>query len=617
MKWVKILQRRNYVRWLLSKSLPFLFLILSSREALCQQQSQELLQEWSSSSQWQKLLHFRKDFLQSPHSIVQGPLFFLAPNGKNDAWAEMQATYQAMFKADPETQKKIQCQFMARREFFKSRLDLEKHKIWPCPEREAWLKELNAQKISLIFATGYLSAAGSSFGHTFLKLKNPENQGQKEILNYAINFAARTEDTSGALYALYGLFGYFPGTFGMLPFYQMTKEYTHLEGRDLWEYELNLTADEVRLFLYHVIELEGSYFDYYFLDDNCSYALLKILEVARPGLELAKDDEAFVIPLDSAKNIQNIVTKRTYLPSLQTIWKAQYQKLNSEQIQIIKDEKWASADLQTLEAAQDYLGRRLFEETLKWRDANFNLSKERAKRGQGENFRDEILKELDSKALPPEEAPDSARFSLGYLDNGQRNFIFGFHLAFHDQLSRNQGATPFSHLQLISFDFQSPDSQNLFLNRYRFLEILSTSAVDRFDRPLSWGVSLGGNSIPQVPTRIQNHILGEFGYSFDLIADKVRLSPLLKLGARQNESEVLQPTFGTNTRIWILWTAAVRSLINYEDLQMQNLRQQSFQLQQAIDLNQQLELRIAWKQSRFNDRQETEKLINLWQNFLF
>lgn len=547
---------------------------------------------------------------------MNGNLFFLAPDGRTNSLHEMQATYHAMFLSDIETQKKTQCQFMARREFFKSQSS-ENLKIWPCPERDKWLEELNPQGISLIFATGYLSSAASSFGHTFLKLKNPKNKNEKEILDYSVNFAARTTNTSGALYALYGLFGFFPGTFGMSPFHQMTKEYTHLEGRDIWEYELNFSPAEAQLLVFHLLELEGSSFDYYFLDDNCSFFILKALEVARPGLHLVGDDELFLIPIDSVKKARSLIIKRNYRPSLETIWKEQYSRLSSDQIKKIKNEDWQEADLQTIEAGQDYLTKRLFEETLAWREKNFLLSKERAKRSNAISSRDSLLQDLKDKALPPEEGPDSSRISLGYSQGDERHLQFGFHFAFHDELSRNQGATLFSQLQVLSFDFQSQEMQNILLKKYRILDILSTSAIDQFDWPLSWGLSAGGEAVLKDPTHMQNHLFGELGYSFDLFREKMRLSPLLKLGLSENDSEIVQPSFGINTRLWVLWNSEIRSLINYKDLQMKSLRQQSFQVQQAMDLTRQLELRIAWKQSRFNDRQESESLINLWQNFLF
>lgn len=604
--------------WLLSKSLPFLFLFLS-QEALATELlsiSDTTLQQWASSSQWRNLLHYRKNVIFGEKSIIQGPTFFLSPEGSTNSYAELKATYEGMFISSSDIQQKTQCRYRARREFFLERIEKTSSlTVWPCPAAEKWLQDLHAESLSLIFASSYLSSAASSFGHTFFKFNNPKNKDGKEILDYAVNFAARTEDHTGALYVLYGLFGYFPGTFGISPFHQMTKEYTHLEGRDIWEYQLNFSAKEVKLLLYHLLELENSSFDYYFLDDNCSYALLKVLEVARPGLEIANEDELYLIPIDSVKRIRSLVTKKIYRPSLATIWKEQLKNLNSKQVRMIKEENWPQADLQTLEAAQDYTSLKQFENSSVWKEKNFAVSKERAKRGQAIGVRDQLLKTLSEEALAPDLGPDSARISLGYLESSSKKYsVFGFHLAFHDLLSRNQGASPFSHLEVLGFDFQSSKVENILLRRYRILEMLSTASVDAFDWPLSWGISLGGNSFQNQRARLQDHLLGNFGWSFNFFHEKIRFSPLFEVGIKEDEKESYQPVFGLHPRMWILWTPSVRSLFEYQENQGYSLRQSFWQFQQAIDLNDQLELRIGYKESRFYGRQESEKFFSLWQN---
>ncbi len=57
-----------------------------------------------------------------------------------------------------------------------------------------------------------------------------------------------------------------------------------MEQRDLWEYRTNLTEAEVRRMTLHILEMQGIYTDYYFLDENCSYDLLFLLEAARPSV---------------------------------------------------------------------------------------------------------------------------------------------------------------------------------------------------------------------------------------------------------------------------------------------------------------------------------------------
>ncbi len=82
--------------------------------------------------------------------------------------------------------------------WLKKVLDLQSDDIVLCPERDLWKKQLGAQEMYLIFASGDLNNPGSSFGHTFLRVHNPKNIKELELLDYGINYAAITGKDSGA-----------------------------------------------------------------------------------------------------------------------------------------------------------------------------------------------------------------------------------------------------------------------------------------------------------------------------------------------------------------------------------------------------------------------------------
>jgi hypothetical protein len=124
------------------------------------------------------------------------------------------------------------------------------------------------------------------YGHTLLRVDAKDQDEKTRLLAYAINYAANTNETNGVAFAINGLFGGYPGTFSMMPYYLKVREYSDMENRDVWEYELNLSPDVVDRVLMHVWELGPIYFDYYFFDENCSYYLLELLEAARPDMNL-------------------------------------------------------------------------------------------------------------------------------------------------------------------------------------------------------------------------------------------------------------------------------------------------------------------------------------------
>jgi len=117
------------------------------------------------------------------------------------------------------------------------------------------------------------------FSHTLLTI---DTGYTNKRLSNAVNYAAFTEGRTGMSFALRGLVGLFKGYYTVMPYYKKIQEYSDINQRDIWEYELNLTPDEIRRMIRHIKELDLIYTDYYFFDENCSYNLLFLLEAARP-----------------------------------------------------------------------------------------------------------------------------------------------------------------------------------------------------------------------------------------------------------------------------------------------------------------------------------------------
>jgi hypothetical protein len=199
----------------------------------------------------------------------------------------------------------VRCRFPARYEWLKSTLPLDEARLpaRECPRLDNTLRSINPKSASLIFSSGHMNAPASMFGHTFLRL---DGDYESPLLSYAVNYAATIDrKDNGIEYAFKGLFGYYRGYFSILPYYAKVREYAGMEQRDLWEYRTNLSEDEVRRMTLHVLEMEGIYSDYYFLDENCSYDLLFLLEAARPSAVLTDRHKGFfVTPIDTLRSVQ-------------------------------------------------------------------------------------------------------------------------------------------------------------------------------------------------------------------------------------------------------------------------------------------------------------------------
>jgi hypothetical protein len=280
----------------------------------------------ASRQEWLDLGHYRPRLLGSGQiSLIDSRGFFNAPNGKDDPEAELEATLGAFFAAPAagDEPQHPQCAFPARYQWLKAALHFDPARLpeRSCPRFDEWLAAIDAQRVTLVFPAAYMNNPSSMFGHTLLRLDRAGQDEKTRLLSYAVNYGAVTGNDNGLLFAIYGLTGGYPGTYSVMPYYQLVREYTDFENRDIWEYQLNLTPAEVHRLLEHLWELRGQYADYYFFDENCSYQLLFLLDVARPGLHLADRFPVYAIPVDTVRAIvgkDDLLARTVFRPSSRT-----------------------------------------------------------------------------------------------------------------------------------------------------------------------------------------------------------------------------------------------------------------------------------------------------------
>lgn len=235
---------------------------------------------------WLSLVHYQPQPHSSSFSYVSDVTsteFFLAQDGVNNPAAELMATINAFFKVQGDDQNQhAQCRFPARYNWLKKVLgwsNSSPHKI-ACDAYQQWSLKGHVDSLSLVFATGYLGNPASFYGHLLLKFNADRTQAASQLLDQSINFGAIVlEGENPVVYVLKGLFGGYDATFSHEKFYRFNHNYAENELRDLWEYQLNLTQDEVEQIVSHSWELLGKKFRYFYLKENCAYQVAELLEL--------------------------------------------------------------------------------------------------------------------------------------------------------------------------------------------------------------------------------------------------------------------------------------------------------------------------------------------------
>ena len=152
----------------------------------------------------------------------------------------------------------------------------------------------------------------------------------------SVNYGAIVPPNEGPLrYILKGLFGGYRGGFSDIQYYFHNHHYGENELRDMWEYELDLSQEDVDLVVGHAWEILGREYTYYFLRENCAYQMAQLLEVII-GLDITPANPVWNLPQTLLKNISRetyqgrpLVKSITYHPSRQARLYSRFSSLSS------------------------------------------------------------------------------------------------------------------------------------------------------------------------------------------------------------------------------------------------------------------------------------------------
>ncbi len=462
--------------------------------------------------EWQKLLHYVPNLI-SPgvHGLVDSPQFYNAPNGKNDPQAELEATL-ASFYSDIEESNEHQnpqCLFIARYTWLDEQLGFDSRHLPPheCKRYQAWHAALDPAGLTLIFASAYLNSPSSMYGHTLMRVDAKDQDEHTRLLAYAVNFAANTDESNGLMFAVNGLSGGYPGTFSILPYYVKVREYSDLENRDLWEYQLNFTPAEIDRVLMHAWELGSVYFQYYFFDENCSYQLLSLLQVAKPELDLTGQFRWWAIPADTVSVITRrpkLVRKVVYRPSNATRLRYSLGLLNRQERKLVKElsmRRISAVDpdltelprkrvAAVLEAGQDYIH---YRRAIGKDDVSDPAALTRELFTARSNL--DVAAQTSAVPVPkirPDQGHDSSRIAFGAGRNEGRNFQeMQARATYHDIMDDDGGYARGAEIEFFSLNLRHYDAASTRVERFTPVNILSLTPRDEFFQPLSWKIRAG------------------------------------------------------------------------------------------------------------------------------
>ncbi|MBI9075282.1 MAG: DUF4105 domain-containing protein [Desulfatibacillum sp.] len=453
---------------------------------------------------WHVLLHYQKAG-KGFTSRVDDPNFFLAPDGKTNPKAELQTAITAFFQPLEQDVIHPVCRFPARFAWIAQKIGpaASAFPIKECPRFEEIYSQIQPDSAVLIFPTAHINSPASMFGHTLLAV---ETKGQGRLLAHAINYSAVTGPAWGPIYAFQGLFGGYQGYFSMLPYYEKIQEYSDVAHRDMWEYPLNLTKEELRRMLLHLYELDNIHSDYYFLDENCAFNLLYLVDAARPGSDLANQCPYVAVPVDTVRLMQKdgfITNAPAYRPSKMTRVnhlknglnrheRALALKIAEGKIDPVAEVAPGASDTkaaQTLDLATEIISYRYTRKVMPVETYTERYRSVLAARSS--------LGKQEAPPLPEPASPDSGHLSSkiwlgGGTDDGEGFVRLGWRPLFHGFDDNLRGYEKGAQILALntSLDY-FPEKGRVDLHQLDLLDIFSLAPRDDVFKSLSWRIGTG------------------------------------------------------------------------------------------------------------------------------
>ena len=558
------------------------------------------LQQLANDRFWISLGHYETAKLGGWRSYVSDKKFFLAPDGNEHPDHELAATVQALYAPASLGEQHAQCVYPARTRWLKAQLNLTDLPTPACAEYKQWFKDVSPHSAVMIFPAAYLNSPSSMFGHTLLRIDQADVQADKtSLLSYAINFGAYIEGSDNSiLYAWKGLMGGYPGLFALVPYQEKLSEYRSLENRDLWEYRLNLTQEETARMVEHVWELKQIQFDYFFFDENCSYRLLELLQVARPSLRLTEQFPLTAIPTDTVKAVKEagLVESIEYRPSRERELLSRAEPLNSEEQQWVLK---VSADQQVL---QDPTFKALSRDRQALIiDAAYRLERYRANGQERDPQRAqrsfELLRAINKNPAPeleipqpglPEDGHESRTWQAGLGTRGDRAFgEYGLRMAYHD-LNDNAESFPLgAQIEILQMKLRQYEGNHWQFQQLDLATIRSLTPRNELLQPLSWQVTGGLERVPgkHDDETLVSHVNGGGGGTWALGDDVLGFAlGTMRVEHNNDFAEFVSPAGGFNTGV--LWKNPLGNL----SLEAKGDYFFNGEVRRSLSLNQQWEL---------------------------
>ncbi len=458
-------------------------------------------------------------------SQVDDQRFFLAAEGDDASpQDELEATLVGLFAPmrPGHEDDHVACRFPARRAWLARQLAATApFPEVPCAKLDRFIADHGGEAIDVVYASNFLDDPTSAFGHIFLRLRRRANPSaaNTDVVDVGVDFTAATDTRNPLVYSVKGFGGFFAGRFRFSSYDTMLREYATSDSRDVWEYQLTLSPDEVRMFVWHLWELENHRIDYLYVTENCSYRMIAAIDAAAPRLDLTSFGGAS-LPLDAVEAVMSqpgLVERIVYRPSVKSTLRAALRPVRDEDAHLVDSllrrpdaplpgYLTPSQQAELLDAAVRVLDARSARAMTQGQDpAGLATRRALARRrdavaqrsGEAAEARGGMVAE---SPRPYDKAPHlghgATRFLFGVGGSTQYGNVFatlGARLVLHDFADPPDGEPELTSLQLLDGRLRMDlDRGELTVDTMTFADLMTINPLGRWEDRLSWRLRFFG-----------------------------------------------------------------------------------------------------------------------------
>jgi len=461
-----------------------------------------------------------------------------------------------------------QCRFPARFLFISHELNITKNEFPKinCPDFNIYKEKAPADNISLIYVAGDVKNPSSMMGHTFLKFSGINYQNKQ--VSHAISFSTIIQSQDPLTLIYQNIFSGMKGIFALQPYQKMLEQYTQIENRNVWEYQLRLSNYQRKLIYYHVWELKGINMKYFFTGYNCSTVVYYDLSLADP--KIYNDKKLWITPLDTVKFLYkyHLIKKITLLASNDWLVEMLEENTKSSNINKIKNivqyNKYKNIhklDFYSLKLLSAY--------------ANLEYNKKNISKSTFKDITTRVDKKLEdnndtldiSQYKSPDKIPDERQLEVGYSNINDNEYTkVSFLGASHLINDNNREYFGESELK-IGYLSLLANTSHLELNEFTLYGMKSYVPYNTLTHDLSYQFEL---SVKKEYTKSFNYldtaeIDGGIGTDF-LIAKDINLFFIANGGIGYNVGDKLHLFFNPEVGVMIYEVFNMKSFLSYQPL---------------------------------------------------